>query len=252
MYRPRGLDKDPDALTRRLRAMTRVRKLLRLAEDQAGQPEGRSARQRAEELLARHGMAWSAVESPDWVGAFDFRHRAFELGRDEPWRHTLAVCIAEYLDCVALHKAGELVVETFGPEASLPQVEYAFTVYLRQLREGWRDHAGALQDDGTWAVLSRKQQLDARDAFCVSFVLGVKERLDRDRRAELDKDPVAGEEAKRQKRELDAWMRKAGVRWRSMPSGVGTFDAEGYRRGMEAKIDAAVSGRGSGPRRLTG
>ncbi|MCA9560924.1 MAG: DUF2786 domain-containing protein [Myxococcales bacterium] len=251
MYRPRGLDKDPDALTRRLRAMTRVRKLLRLAEDQAGQPEGRSARQRAEELLTRHGLTWAAVDSPDWVGAFDFRHRTFELGKDEAWRHTLAVCLAEYLDCVALHRARETVVETFGPEAALPQVEYAFAVYLRQLREGWREHAAALQDDGTWDALHRKQQLDAREAFCVSFVLGVKERLERDRRAELDKDPVATEEARRQRKELDAWMRKAGVRWRAMPSGVGSFDAEGYRRGMEAQIDPAMGG-GGGTRRLTG
>lgn len=251
MYKPRTLDKDPDAMARRMRAMTRVKKLLRLAEDQVGTPEGRNARQRAEELLERHGMSWSVVSSPDWVGVLDFRHRRFEVGRDEPWRHTLVATIATYLDCVALHHRGATEVETYGPEAALPQVEYVFSVYLRQLRTAWRTYGEALDEEGIWTNLTRAQKFDTRQAYCVSFVLGVKERLEADRRAELERDPTAARDARRQQEELDRWMRQAGVRWRSTANDIQQINPEAYAAGQTAQVSSAMSGRGDGPRRLT-
>lgn len=250
MYRPPPTAApDPDVVARRLRDLARVRKLLRLADDQDGQPEGRAARARAEELLARHGLTRSTLP-PEGLGV-DFRQRRFAVGRAAPWRQALVSAVAEYFDCVALHHKGSDEVETWGPEHVLPQVEYTFVVYLRHLRDAWSAHMAALDEQGTWSVLTRRQQLDARDAFCVSFTLGVKQRLEQDRVVEGREDPRAAESAARQRKDLERWMRGQGVRWRATPREVGRVDGHGFQAGLEADVDAPLAA-GRGPRRLPG
>lgn len=249
MYTPPRLDTDGDSTARRLRAISRVRKLLRLAEDQAGQPEGVSARERAEAILAEHGMSRSAVELGEGLDG-DFRQRVFVLGSKEPWRRTLVHAIADYFDCVALYEKDALDAQTFGPEHMLPQVEYTFVVYLTQLRTAWRRHAEDLQAEGLWDRLSPRGRLEARDAFCVSFVLGVKERLEQDRAKEKQDDPVAFSQGQKQKKQLDRWMRTGGVRWRATPSGVSALSDEGFRAGLEAEVEPAL--KHAAPRRITG
>lgn len=243
-------DVDGDAAAKRLRALTRIRKLLRLAEDQSDRPEGRVAQIRADALMTTYGFSRHQVhlEGADHV---DFRHRAFTVGAQEAWRRTLVHAVADYFDCAALYKKDSNDVETYGPEHILPQVEYTFTVYLRQLRDGWRAHARDLQDDGLWASLNRRQHLELREGFCVSFVLGVKERLLQDRQEEADEDPCGFEATQRQRKELERFMRRAGLRWRSALNRPGAYSAEGWRAGFEADVRSPLKARG-GPRQISG
>jgi hypothetical protein len=250
LYKPERSAMDGDATARRLKAMNRIRKLLRLAEDQAGQPEGEAAGALAAALMAEHQLHRGTIELGA-KGEVDFRHRGFDLGAAEPWRRTLVDAIAEYFDCVALYEKGSNSVETYGPEHALPQVEYTFVVYMRQLQQVWRAHAEALREEGLWAGLPKVRQLEAREGFCVSFVLGVKERLDQDRKAELKGDPSAVGATKRQRQELERWMRGAGVRWRAKTTDVGTFSAEGFEAGKLAQIEPGLAGRGP-TRRIEG
>lgn len=239
MYTPPRVELDGDAYAHRLRALSKVRKLLRLAEDQAGQPEGELARGLADAILKEHHLTRAAVD----VGGEDFKHRSFALGAAAAWRRTLVHTIADYFDCVALYEKNAAEVQTFGPEHMLPHVEYSFVVYMNQLRRAWRDHAGALEADGTWGRLGKVQQVEAREAFCTSFVIGVGERLERDRANERKDDPVGFAAMGEKRKALDKWMRTGGVRWRQGFSGVHAFDAEGYRAGLEAEVEAALGGR---------
>jgi hypothetical protein len=235
---PRQEGGDGDALARRLRAMARVRKLLRLAEDQAGQPEGEAARAMADVILADHGLQRAALDLGS--GDPDFRHRALALGEAAAWRRTLMHAIADYFDCVALYEKEATEAQLFGPEHMLPHVEYTFVVYLNQLRTSWRAHVDGLQEEAVWQRLHRRQQLDAREAFCVSFVMGVKDRLEADRQGERRSDPTGWSAMQDQRRSLDRWMRTAGVRWRSSWTGVGAVDPSGYRAGLEADVEPAL------------
>jgi hypothetical protein len=228
--------------------MTRIRKLLRLAEDQADRPEGIAARKKADALMVEHGLQRSSMDLGSGFQT-DFRHRAFEIGAAEPWRRALVDAIAAYFGCVALYEKQASQVETFGPEHALPQLEYTFIVYMRQMQQAWRKHAEDLMDAGLWGKLSRRQKLEAREGYCVSFVLGVKERLAKDCEREWKEDRSSHEAAMRQRKELERWMRRAGVRWRSRPTEVGSFSEEGFQAGKHAQVDAGLSGRG-GPRQL--
>jgi hypothetical protein len=250
VYKPERTPFDGDATARRLKAMNRIRKLLRLAEDQEGLPEGQAALALATSLMAEHDLHRSSVDLSARADA-DFKHRGFELGAAEPWRRTLVDAIAEYFDCVALYEKGNSAVETYGPEHALPQVEYTFVVYMRQLQRVWREHAESLRAEGLWSGLSKLRQLEAREGFCVSFVLGVKERLDEERKAELKEDPVSASAVKRQRKDLERWMRTAGVRWRAKTTDVGSFSPEGFEAGKTAQIDPGLAGR-TGTRRIEG
>lgn len=249
MIRPPPVYEDADATTRRLRAMSRARKLLRLAEDQADTPEGRTALATAEALLAQHGLTRAGLDLGAEGG--DYKKRSVEVGRAEAWRLTLCHAIADAFDCVALHRDKEESVEVFGPAHALPLVEYAFVVYLRSLQTSWRARVDYLKEEAIWSAMSKPAQLDVRNSFCVSFVLGVKERLERERHEELSKDAVAGTASAKQRRELAAWMRQSGVRYRSRPQGVSAGSPEGFRAGFETEVDPAVKG-GPGNRKLTG
>lgn len=249
MIRPPPLYEDADVTTRRLRAMSRARKLLRLAEDQADTPEGRTALATAEALLAQHGLTRVGLEIGVEDG--DFKKRSVEVGRAEAWRLTLVHAIADAFDCVALHRDKSEAVEVFGPGHALPLVEYAFVVYIRSLQTAWKARVTYLQDEAIWSAMGKPAQLDVRNQFCVSFVLGVKERLERERHEELSTDAVAGTASARQRRELASWMRQTGVRYRSRPQGVTAGSPEGYRAGFETEVDPALKG-GPGNRKLTG
>jgi len=236
----KGWSQDGDATARRLKAMNKIRKLLRLAEDQEGQPEGEAALRRADALMAQHGIERSSLHLDE---GNDYRHRAFRVGRKEAWRRTLVDLIAEWFDCAALYKGESEEVETYGPEHALPQIEYTYAVYLRQLRDAWRDHTTAMRESDIWRRLTKRQQLDAREAFCVSFVLGVKERMAAERVRERTEDPLSSQSSDAQRKELERWMRRGGVRWRAKPSGVFDMSTEGYRAGMEARAEPGVEAR---------
>ncbi len=239
-------DQDGDSTARRLKALSKVRKLLRLAEDQDGKPEGLAARRRAEALMEEYGLQRASLDLEARMAA-DFRHGEVQLGDSSAWRRTLMHAIADYFDCVALYQKDSPSAETFGPEHALPQLGYTLMVYLRQLQRAWTAHTGQLMEEAVWGALSRRQQLDTKESFCVSFVLGVKERLELDRKREQREDPVGWKATQQQRRDLDRWMRRGGVRWRSNPSGVGAFSDEGFRAGLEAEVDQGLGRRG-GPR----
>lgn len=250
MRLPPRSGEDADATTRRLRALSRARKLLRLAEDQGDTPEGRRARATAEALLTEHGLTRASLD----LGAEDaeFRQRAWDVGGAEPWRLTLVHAVADAFDCVALHRKGTEGVELFGPKHAIPLVEYATVVYLRSLQAAWKKQTEALQADGTWATLRRPGQLTAREQFCVSFVLGVRERLERERSEEASADPALRAQVDRQRRDLASWMRQGGVRYRARPHGVAPTSGEGFRAGYETEINPALRQSGPGQRKLTG
>ncbi|HMV70118.1 MAG TPA: hypothetical protein PKA64_24975, partial [Myxococcota bacterium] len=203
----------------------------------AGLPEGEAARLMADTILADHGLHRAAVSLDEVV---DFRHRALALGEAAAWRRTLVHAIADYFDCVALYERQAEEAQIFGPEHMLPHVEYTFVVYLRQLRAAWRAHTDALRVEGVWERLSRRQQVDAREGFCVSFVVGVKDRLEADRVGERRSDPAGWSAMQEQRRSLDRWMRTAGVRWRSSWTGVGSVDPSGYQAGLAVDVDPAL------------
>lgn len=242
-------NEDADAMTRRLRAMSRARKLLRLAEDQADTAEGRSALATAEALLAQHGLTRGGLELGDEDN--EFRQRSVEVGRAEPWRLTLCHAVADAFDCVALYRNKSEAIELFGPKHALPMVEYVFVVYLRSLQTAWRKQAAELQEAEIWSAMSKVRQLAAREAFCVSFVLGVKERLERERREEADADVTTGNASAAQRKDLAGWMRRTGVRYRARPQGVVAGSPEGYRAGFETEVEPALKA-GVGPRKITG
>jgi hypothetical protein len=238
---PRSAPQDGDAMARRVRALARVRKLLRLARDQAGLPEGEAARARADAILLELGLQMGALELAGDDAAFT--HRAFALGEAEPWRRALIDAIADYFDCTALFEKNAKQVETFGPEHLLPHLEYVYVVYVMQLRDAWLRHVQDLRDADTWDAWNRRQQLDARAAFCNSFSLGVKERLTADRQRERTQEPALWAQSQEQRKQLDRWMRQGGVRWRGPSGGVGAGSTHGYQAGLQAEVDPALRAR---------
>lgn len=250
MYKQTGNQAvDPEAVAKRLRAMTKIRKLLRLAEDQGGTPEGNAALGRAESMMATYGLQRSSLQLQGDDGQ-EFKHRQFEMGRSEAWRRTLVHAIADYFDCVALYEKDSDAVETYGAQSALPQVEYTYVVYLRQLQLAWKEEAQRLMDEAVWGHLNKRGKLEAREQFCVSYVLGVKDRLERDRQQESREDPMGSRVSHEHRKSLNRWMKKAGVRWRANPKGVSSFSSEGYKAGLESEVNPGMSR--SRRRRLAG
>jgi hypothetical protein len=148
-------------------------KLLALAIDQAGKPEGELAREKAEELIRCFGILpgdLSVAEARDLV-----KQRSFSIP-SEGWAQELVAEVAYFCACVTIQlSAGQIVM--FGRTFHIEVATLYYEQVLRQLDEGLRSISGS----GLWTT-------DQMNDWRASFVLGVAKKLNK-MIGETDSDP---------------------------------------------------------------
>jgi len=138
-----------------------VAKLLALALDQAGMPEGELARQKAEELMARHGITKEDVSAAE--ARFLVREKVITIPRCD-WAIDLLASLCYACSCVSIRQGSQALI--FGRFFHVEVAALFYEQVLRQLDEELRTINGA----GLWSV-------DKIEDWRASFVLGVSEKL---------------------------------------------------------------------------
>lgn len=212
-------------------ALRRIQKLLALAADQQGTPEGEAASRLARKLLARFDLG---EEDLRLAGIDPIVRRAFPLDGTVLWRRRLAAAVARHCECALTWSAAEGRAWIYGRRSGIAVAEYLHAVLVREL-EGAR----ADQEAQSPPMLPEAERRRRLADFTGSAVLAVEHRL-----AALRGDEARAAEPyallSRRRAELHDWMKDQGLRFRPAPPSVFGYHPEGYALGHAIALREAL------------
>jgi len=142
----------------------KIKKLLALAADQEGKPEGDLAADLALKLMKEHALELGDLEEPSEIDS-----RVVD-GNQSHWRHALIDIVARHCQCFAIRTEGKMLV--YGYPVDLDVCLYLIDLYTAQLISEGLHYVDALPpyfDD--WA------RANTTDRFLRNAVYTLKKRL---------------------------------------------------------------------------
>jgi len=213
----------------------RIRKLLALAADQAGTPEGELAAKLARQMVTARARELAGLPHARRRAAEPYIRRPISLGGDSGWRRRLGSATARHCACRLAWSWKERSAALYGPTSGVDIAEF---LYL---------HASSRIERAVTTFLAEREIPEARlaeveRAFCHSAVLALEGRFDGLRRQELTADPEGTALVLAADRDLDAWLNEEGIPSRPPPFSRHAFSGQGYAFGNEVPIQDAVRG----------
>jgi len=206
----------------------RLKRLMALAEDQAGTPEGDLAARLARDIMVRRNRQLSTLQPSSRDSVDPFVRVPLDLGGRAHWRRELSGIVAQHCECVCSIAEGHARLS--GRRSGVLVSEYLYKVMSRCLK----------QEQVAW--LGTNDLLDdpvAARNFSQSAVLALRHRLRQIREQEVADHSVtalvcADFQALRQ------WLAKQGVRLQvAAPFGF-ALSQDGYQVGYSIPLHDAV------------
>ncbi len=216
----------------------RIRKLLHLAQDQEGTPEGETAARIARRLMRQTAHA----RAREWSQRSDItvRKRTLDLGARWPWRRRLASAVAKHCACVAAWPSRGTTVVLFGAVGTLDIADYLLRVLLREIDEARASWLSKQSDHDLLEPLS--PDLARRTTgFCNAAVGAVEARLREMRRQEREDDPNGHALVHDEATSVRRWMNDTGIQLRRGSPDPFAFSKEGWSAGHGIALHDAVS-----------
>jgi hypothetical protein len=202
-------------------SIDRARKLLALAADRSGTPEGETAARLARTLLLRHGRRMAGLNEAERGAVDPFARRRLALGGPEHWRRRLLSLVAGHCACVATWRADAGWLH--GRRSAVAVAEYLFVVLTRAIGE---ERARYEREGG------------GRPAdFTRSALLALEVRL-RELRSGEDLGSTALVRA--HAAGVEGWMATLGIRPRQDAPFPYAFEPEGYEAGRRLPLVGAL------------
>ena len=224
--------------------LARIEKLLALAADQAGTPEGEMAARHARHLARRFALEADQQRRRGGPDADPILERRLPLANRALWRRRLASLVAGHSGVqVAWPRQGTDVV-LFGHRSALLIAEYQLAVLDREIsqrREVWLEQRAALVPEADEEAL-----LAEAGRFAESAVQAVAIRLRALRGEEAAQDPQGTALVLGRGPDIDAWLAANGYRFRSAPLPDRPFHAAGYAAGHGIPLHDALRQEGAG------
>jgi len=219
-------------------AVARIRKLLALAEDQQGTPEGDAAARLARRMMLRYDLAARAVGEAE-----DDPVVRIELAIDGHvlWRRRLASAVATHCECLLSWSPSEARAWLYGRRSGVVVAEYLHAVLLREVQGARERHDADLP-----MMLGDKERTRRLGSFTTSAVLAIEHRLRALRQDEATTSPQDCALIRRRGRDLRDWMAEHGVRFTRGAPSVFAYSAEGYAAGHAIALHDAMREQGEG------
>lgn len=215
-------------------SLERIKKLVALAGDQAGTPEGEVAMRMARELMRESSIELAQLQADERDAVDPFTRRPLDLGGRAHWRRQLLSMVATHCECVAGWNPRGDNGSIYGRRSAVDIAEYLFQVLVRQLTM----ERGAFMA----GLLSRPDDPDGirrtRD-FCQSALLALRLRFDQLRGQEPEESTALVRQAARG---LGDWMDRRGHNLATEPPFGFRYDDAGYRAGYRIPLVDAVEG----------
>ena len=214
-----------------------IAKLLQLAKDQNGTPEGeaasRIARKRMRESARSRAQQWS--KQPE----ITVQQRRLELGARWPWRRRLAAAVARHCACVAAWPTRGTDVVLFGAVGALDIAAYLLAVLLREVDSARMDWLLSQEDydpnEPASPDLARRTT-----GFCSSAVGSIEARLRTMRREESKVDPTGHALVLDEAVCVRTWLDDQGITLKKGAPSPYSFSADGWNAGHEIALHDAM------------
>ena len=114
-------------------SVDRIRKLLRVAADQEGTPEGETAARIARRMIEQQAEALSELDLDAREEADPFLRRPILLGGPAHWRCRLLTLVAEHCACIAGYRPGSGKASLYGRRSAVEVAEYLYVLLSRAM-----------------------------------------------------------------------------------------------------------------------
>lgn len=215
-------------------SLNRLRKLLALAADRAGTPEGETAARLARRILHEHNLSVQSLPAEAQEEADPFVRRELLLGGPAGWRCRLLSVVAQHCECVASYRRGAGRGWLHGRRGAVDLAEHLYVVLGRALS---RERLLLIAQRG--GDLAQAERDAEANRFCLSAILALEGRLQASREEEPTEQRAL---AVRRRSGLDGWMGAQGHAPRREPPFTFTLSAEGYAAGWRLPLHDAVTG----------
>ncbi len=217
---------------------TRIRKLLDLALDQEGTPEGAAAARLARQMMRRHAIDLDCLDvatrrKKDPVDRLDL-----DLGGRALWRRRLSASIGRHCNCVVAWPRDHHKALLFGHKSDLIIAEYLYVVLCREVVEARSGCENGLPTDieGELIPEARRQLRD----FSHSAITAIEGRLTTMRDEESRLDPTGTALVRARGDEVVAWLKSRGLKFKKAPPSPYRYHPEGYAAGHRIPLHEAV------------
>ncbi|MCK6504540.1 DUF2786 domain-containing protein [Myxococcota bacterium] len=222
-------------------AVDRIRKLLALAADQQGTPEGQAAARLARRLIHRYDLAGQALHEP---AGDPIVRVALAIDGRVLWRRRLAAAVARHCECALSWSPSEQRAWLYGRHSGVAVAQYLHAVLRREIEDARRRY-----DEELPMMTGEKERARLARDFTGSAVLAVENRLAALRGEEAAVRPDQCAVVSRRGQELREWMQAQGVHFHRQAPSVFAYSAEGYAAGHAITLRDAVRGQALDPAR---
>lgn len=211
----------------------KLQKLMTLAADQKGLPEGDTAAMLARKLMADAGLVEADLNLSGKKVNKSVTNQSFKVGSYN-YHINLAFAVARHCECAAVVRTNTREFLVYGREESIEVVKYLYEIILRQI-----DAAAKLERKSRYAVGLKDERW--WNGFVLSAVMGVEQRLQAQRAAEVKEVAIV---LASQSVEAAKAMRAAHPRTSVHKQAGARFNEAGFEVGKNVNLNAGMGHSG--------
>ena len=230
--------------------ITKIEKLMRLARDQEGKPEGETAARFAARLMTAHAISMHEVDPDRQAEADPLLEDTFDIPastwRRQLWHHIATHCNLRSAQSSAV---GHSKIYLYGHKTDVEVCKYLYDICERQIEASARAYVNSLDMDDWGIEYTRGDRKRKGNAFRRSAVYGLSEKLRTIRQDEQAENTTGFALVLSRKQKVDNWVDETFTFGNAKAAAEYRHNAAGYSAGRDVNLSAGIEGKSQG--RLT-
>lgn len=222
----------------------KIKKMLGLAEDQMGTPEGETAAALARKLMQQHAIEVADLDLVEAQNADPIEKKVTSVELQKNWMRDLFHVVGKHCEVQVVMHPRSTQMTIYGHRSGTEVCEYLYRVLARAIATEVVDY---LKSEGITRS-AYAEWLTGYTSYCASAVQGVSAKLASIRKAAQDADPQGAALVLRKADQVQEWI-KADSSIKLVPvhrNNHPSFSAAGYEMGRNVSLHDGVTKRNQG------
>ena len=224
--------------------IAKVEKLLRLAQDQDGRPEGETAARLAHRMMAAHAIEMAQIDLGKQAEHDPIEEQTMSV-KASVWRRLLANAVARHCNCQTSYRSykgmGGQRITMYGHRTDIEVLQYLYDICERQIETAARKYVNALNSE--WYDRGEKKSLG--NSFRRSAVHGLWSKLCAIQEETKQENAEGFALVTNRANKVSDWMHDQYGSFRSGRVSSYRHNNSGYQAGRNVSLSAGVSSNGN-------